>query len=185
MTGIGPAGRRYSRGAIAFHWAIAILVIINLIFGLLHESLLEGLGVMPLHFEIGITVLVLSIGRLIWRLTHRVPPSPDHMAGWERVLSLAVHWIFYALIILMPLSGWAMMSGGPRPHQVNWFGLFDLPLLPVTGTFSGASHEFHEIFGIAMAVLVVIHIAAALRHQFILRDGVLGRMLPGVEPKHF
>ena len=174
--------RRYSRGAIAFHWVIAVLVIINLILGLFHESLLKGLGVMPVHFAIGMTVLILSIGRLVWRLTHPVPPLPDAMAGWERYASRAVHWIFYALIILMPLSGWVMMSGGREPHAVSWFGLFTFPILPVSGGAAGASHEFHEIFGYAMAALVVLHIAAALRHHFILRDGVLGRMLPGAEP---
>ncbi|MBW4329782.1 cytochrome b [Stakelama sp. CBK3Z-3] len=174
--------RRYSRGAIAFHWIIAVLVIANLIYGLFHESLFKGAGLMPVHMAIGITVLVLSIARLAWRLTHRVPPLPASLPGWEKGLSHLVHWIFYALIILMPLSGWAMTSGGRHPHPVSWFGLFDVPMLPVSGGMAGAGHEFHEIFGYAMAALVVLHIAAALRHQFILRDGVLGRMMPGVEP---
>ncbi|WNO53194.1 cytochrome b [Stakelama saccharophila] len=170
---------RYSRGAIFFHWTIALMVLFNLVVGIFHESLLEGLGLMPIHFAVGITVLVLSIGRWIWRLNHPAPRLPPGVPLAERAMAKTVQAIFYALIILMPLSGWMMMSGGPKPHAVSWFGLFDLPILPVGKTMGGASHEFHEIFGYAMAALVALHIAGALRHHFLLRDSVLRRMLGG------
>ncbi|GAA4780532.1 cytochrome b [Stakelama sediminis] len=173
------AAQRYSRGAIFFHWTIALLVIVNIILGLFHESLLKGLGVMPVHFAIGMTVLILSIGRWIWRLAHPAPPLPLGMAGWEKVASKLTHWAFYLLIVLMPLSGWMMMSGGRHPRAVSWFGLFNFPILPVDKVLAGGAHEFHEIFGYAMAALVIVHIAAALRHHFILRDSVLMRMMPG------
>ena len=97
---------RYSGGAIAFHWSVAALILVNLALGLGHESLLDGQRwVMPLHKSIGLTVLALSVGRLGWRLAHRPPPmAPD--ARWAHRLAGAVHAAFYALMILVPLAGW-------------------------------------------------------------------------------
>ena len=102
-----PAGRgdRYSRGAIAFHWVIAALVLFNLWLGLFHDSLPREWKVMPVHRSIGITILVLSIGRLAWRLAHRPPAFADSLAGWEKALATTAHWLFYALLIVMPLTG--------------------------------------------------------------------------------
>ncbi|NIJ19694.1 cytochrome b561 [Sphingomonas naasensis] len=171
-------GDRYNRGAIAFHWAIAALVLVNLFIGLFHETLLAGLRVMPLHKAIGATVLVLSIARLGWRLTHRPPALPEAVPGWERALANSLHWLFYALLLILPLTGWIFSSNPERPRPVSWFGLFDLPLLPVSSGAAGAAHEAHELLGLLMTALVVLHIAAALRHHFLLRDRVLVRMLP-------
>jgi cytochrome b561 len=173
----------YDRVAIAFHWVIAVLVIVNLSIGILHESLLEGLGVMPVHKAIGITVLVLSIGRLAWRLTHRTPPLPEGMSAWERWAAKATHWGFYVLLIILPLSGWAMSSSPQRPRPVDFFGLFDVPVLPVSEAVAGLGHEAHELLGWLMLALVLLHVAAALRHHFILRDATLVRMLGKSAPR--
>lgn len=173
-------GDRYSAGAIAFHWGIAALVLVNLFIGLFHESLLEGIRTMPLHKATGVTVLVLSLGRLAWRLAHRPPHFPDHMPGWEKAAAKAVHWIFYALMIALPLSGWLWSGDATRPRPFSWFGLFDVPLIPVSHDTAAALHEAHEILGLGMTALVVIHVAAALRHHFLLRDLVLVRMWPGL-----
>jgi len=176
-------GDRYSRGAIAFHWAIAALVLVNLFIGLFHESLLEGVRAMPTHKAIGVTVLVLSVARLGWRLTHRPPDFPEHMPGWEKALAKGVHWLFYALLIVLPLSGWAFSSDPERLRPFSWFGLFEVPLLPVSADLAGFAHEAHERMGLAMAGLVALHIAAALRHHFLLRDKVLVRMLRWRRPR--
>ena len=174
---------RYSRGAIWFHWIIAALVLVNLAIGLLHESLLDGVkGAMPLHFSIGITVLVLTLGRIAWRLTHRPPPLPAGMAACERIAAGATHAAFYALLLILPLSGWMLVSGKATSKPFAWFGLFDVPTLPISKAASGIAHEAHGLLGYGMAALVVLHVVAALRHHFVLRDGVLGRMLPGVSP---
>jgi cytochrome b561 len=173
-----PRGDRYDWGAIAFHWTIAALVLVNLFLGLFHESLLEGIRVIPTHKAIGVTVLVLSIGRLGWRLTHRPPHFPENMKAREKAFAKGLHWLFYALLIVMPLTGWMFSSNPQRPRPVSWFGLFDLPLLPVTRDIAVAAHEAHELLGLLMAGLVILHIAAALRHHFVLRDRVLERMLP-------
>lgn len=174
-------GDRYSTGAIVLHWTVAALVLVNLFVGLFHESLLEGVRVMPLHKSIGVTVLVLSVLRLAWRLAHRPPPLPEGMAAWEKALAKGVHWTFYLLLLALPLTGWIFSSDPGRPRPFGWFGLFELPLLPVGRGVAAAAHETHEIFGLLMAALVVLHIAAALRHHFIRRDNALARMAPWLQ----
>ncbi len=162
---------RYSRGAIVFHWTTALLVIVNLWIGLVGGS-------MPLHKSIGVTVLVLTIGRIAWRVANPPPPLPATTPSWERAVARWTHRLFYLLLIVLPMSGWAMSSGATR-RPLDWFGLFPIPYLPVSPAAAGAGHEVHEIVGIGMAVLVALHVGAALRHHLLLRDGVLGRMLPG------
>ena len=171
-------GHRYSQGVIVFHWTIAALVLINLFIGLFHETLLEGIRTIPTHKAIGVTVLVLSIARLAWRLTHRPPGLPNHLREWERAAAKAVHWLFYALLLAMPLTGWLWSSDVTRPRPFSWFGLFDVPLFRVGHDLARTLHDAHETLGLAMTGLVLLHIAAALRHHFVLRDQALARMLP-------
>lgn len=171
---------RYNRVAIAFHWTIAALVIFNIVVGLFHESLLEGVPVMPAHKALGMLILVLTLGRIGWRLTNPVPVLPEAMAAWERTVAGATHLFFYFLMLAMPLSGWMMGGGKSPPRGVDMFGLFTVPGLPVGKPVAGAAHEFHELAGYLFAALVVLHIAAALRHHFLLKDGVLARMVPGL-----
>ncbi len=169
---------RYSHGAILFHWVIAVAVVINLYIGIGGEFLPRGWTSMPLHKSIGITVLVLSLARLVWRLTHRPPPMVGTASAWERIAAGAAHWGLYALTIIMPLTGWMMSSGGNPPRPLNWFGLFPVPLLPVDKATSGFGHDAHGVLGYGMAALVVLHVLAALRHHLLLRDSTLVRMLP-------
>jgi cytochrome b561 len=171
-------GDRYSRGAIAFHWVIAALVLFNLWLGLFHDALPREWKVMPLHKSLGVTILVLSIGRLAWRLMHKPPHFPARMPGWEKAAAKAAHWLFYALLLILPLSGWVFSSDPDRTRVISWFGLLDLPVLPVSHAVAEAAKEGHEILGWAMAILVAVHILAALRHHLILRDDTLKRILP-------
>ena len=164
-------GGRYSGVAILFHWTIAALVLANLWIGLIGGS-------MPAHKAIGITVLVLTLGRIGWRLGHATPPLPAGTPGWERLAASASHALFYVLLLVLPLSGWAMVSGAKR-NPLDWFGLFPIPYLPISPSLAHQGHEAHEVLGFAMLGLVALHIAAALRHHFLLRDGMLARMLPG------
>jgi len=172
---------RYHGVAIWFHWAIALLVLANLALGLLHESLFDGLRwVMPVHKSIGFTVLALTLGRIYWRLTHRPPPHPSGMAAWERVAAGATHFLLYALMLALPLSGWAMVSGTAKRRPLEFFGLFDLPYLPVGQAVGGAARNAHGLLGWVMLALIALHVAAALRHHFLLRDTVLARMVPAL-----
>lgn len=175
-------GLRYTRVAIALHWTIAVLIITNLTIGLLHESLLPG--TLPLHKSIGMLVLLLSVVRLGWRVGHRPPPLPDSVKRWEKGVSHAVHWIFYALIILIPLSGWIFTSASVKRHPLTFFGLFPLPMFPVPQD-KAISHVWadrHELMAYLLIGLLLLHIAAALKHRFFDRDLTLDRMLPGAGP---
>ena len=129
---------RYSKGAICFHWVIAVLVIANLTIGLLHESLLDVDGVIPLHKSIGITVLVLTLGRIAWRLAHRPPAPPETMARWERLAAHAIAHDFYALLLILPLAGWLMVSGTTKRRPFEWFGLFDIPFCRFPGQWAAS-----------------------------------------------
>ncbi|KQT34643.1 cytochrome B [Sphingomonas sp. Leaf412] len=171
-------GERYSRVAIAFHWTVALLVVVNLASGIGGDAVPALGALFPLHKAIGITVLVLTLGRVLWRLGHR-PPALPPLPAWERVAAHATHWTLYALLIVMPLSGWAMASNPERRRPLTWFGAFDIPYLPVSKAASGVGHEAHELLGWLMLALVLLHVAAALRHHLVLRDRVLARMLPG------
>jgi cytochrome b561 len=174
---------RYSSGAIWFHWIIAALVVFNLVVGLFHEGVPALRALMGAHKAVGITVLVLTLGRIGWRLGHTPPPLPAGLPGWERTIAKAARWGFYALMLAMPLTGWAMVSDGNPPHPLPWFGLFDVPLLPVDTATGAAAHEAHELLGWLFVGLVALHVAGALRHHFVLRNSVLRRMIPALAPR--
>ncbi len=175
----GDALNRYSRTAVWLHWIIAILIITNIGLVELSEDLSREARApyMDLHKAIGISVLVFSLLRLIWRFGHKPPPLPDGMAGWQRLLASTTHFLFYVLMIGLPLSGWIWMSTYPAP--IGFFGLFEIPLWPVEGqkALQEILHEGHEIGGRIMFLLIILHVAAAFYHQFLLRDKLLNRML--------
>lgn len=175
---------RYSRGAIVFHWTIALLIGLNFAAAFVAEDLpkAEAMQLMGNHKALGITILLLSIGRVVWRLTHPAPPLLETYKGWEAKLAKATHALFYVLIIAVPVAGWGIHSAFSMGKPVNVFGIFAMPALPVplgkpTGELFG---EIHEIFAFAMLGLIVLHVLAALKHQFLDRDGTLRRMLPGI-----
>lgn len=172
---------RYNGVAIAFHWTIAVLVLANLPLGLLHDWIERNLdySAMWIHKSIGLTVLVLTIGRIGWRLAHRPPPLPPGFARWEAAAAATVHISFYVVLLALPITGLVRSSGGPYP--LTWFGLFDVPKLPVTedGAADRLASALHDRLGWLMLGLAVLHIAAAVRHRFWLKDKVLERMLPG------
>lgn len=175
------AGRqdRYTSGAVAFHWTIAALILVNLFIGLFHDSLPQSLPLIPVHKSIGLTVLVLTLGRIAWRIGHKPPPLPDYVPGWQARLAQVVHLALYALMLLMPLSGWIMVSNGKTLRPLTWFGLFDVPYLRLGGpAVGGPANVSHAVLGYTMTALVVLHIAGALKHQFVDRDAMLARMAP-------
>ncbi len=177
ITGLGARAERYDQTARLLHWVMAALVIGNLAGGLLHETLEDTINLIPLHKSIGLTVLALTIVRIAWRLTWQPPPYPPAVPQWQIAAAKAVQAVFYGLMLAMPLSGWVMASAGKYP--LSWFALVDVPKLVVMkdSALYLASRQGHEVLGWLMAGLVVLHVAAALRHHFILKDRVLERML--------
>ena len=188
MGATAPATARYDTVARWFHWTIAVLIVANLLGGFFHESLPKPwIGpVMSAHKAIGLTILVLSVARLAWRLSHPTPRQmPDHPA-WQRAAALATHWTFYAFMILMPLFGWLMVSASDKLRPMSWFGLFPLPFLPTgpSEALAGLGHEGHEIVGWGFVALLVLHVGGALKNQWVDRDGTLGRMVGWLAPPH-
>lgn len=172
--------QRYSGVAILFHWVVAALVIANLVIGVGHERIPALRAWMPAHKAIGVTVLALTLARVAWRLAHRPPALPATVPPVERRVAHAVHWTFYALLLLMPLSGWIMVSGPDHRRPLTWFGAFDIPYLSLGATASDRAATAHGLLGWLMLALVALHIAAALRHHFLLRDATLVRMAPAL-----
>lgn len=180
-TALGTFGEpelRYSRGAMWFHWTIAALILANIVLGLFHEDFAKDTRatMMFAHKSIGLTVLALSLARLAWRLTHRPPPFDPALRRWEAALAKSVHWLFYFLMIAMPLTGWLLTSSGGR--TTSWFGLFDIGPLPIGKGTRGLWHELHEMFGWSLIVLVLLHVAGALKHHLEGHRHVIGRMGP-------
>lgn len=176
---------RYSRFAIWMHWIIALIIIGNLIGGLTLDLFLDsadpamkqlGFTIIGLHKSLGLTVILLTLARIAGRLASPPPALPAHMTGIEVMLSRATHLLFYALMLLMPLSGWAMSSTGKTVYPIAWFGLFDVPLLPLPKSLGGLFHESHELLGWIFIATIALHVAAALKHQIFDRDNLLARM---------
>lgn len=182
---------RYGTVSLSFHWIIAALVILNLAGGIYMGYLpradpAKALIVM-LHKSTGLTILTLSVLRLVWRLMNPWQPLPMEFSPALKAAARATHLLFYVLIIGIPLSGWAMVSASPRPSPLIWYGLFEWPKLgfltslppeqkkPWTGSFA----EIHEILAYMAIALIVLHVGAALYHHYVRRDEVLRRMLPG------
>ena len=174
------AKSRYSYGAMIFHWIIAVAVIWNwrLAENAHHVSSEEAGAIFADHKALGITILALTVGRILWRLTHKMPALPSNYATWEKVLARATHAIFYFLLIALPLAGWIANSLSGR--SIDVFGLFTIPPLPVgqNGKLGSDIYSVHATAGSIMIYLIGLHILGALKHTLFNRDGGIFRMLP-------
>ncbi|MDP1528441.1 MAG: cytochrome b [Rhodoferax sp.] len=173
---------RYSTVSLILHWLIAALVVTQIGLFIAHE-LTEGpisREFVSIHKSVGLSILVLTLGRLGWRIANPAIPLPDTMRRWEKLLARGTHVLFYAFLIGMPLVGWAASSAGGR--DIQWFGLFAWPLLPIEGgrEVAGQLMDMHELAAKALYVLLALHVAGALKHHFIDRDNVLHRMIPWI-----
>ena len=179
--------QRYHTVAIALHWVVALVLIGNLVLGILLDDIPSGpdkFAAFQLHKSLGITVLLLGLVRLFWRLAHKPPAYPASMAGWEKIVAHATHWIFYVLIIGVPFTGWMIVSASPMNMPTLLFGVIPWPHLPF---FDGVADrkalqesigDVHGFLAYSVLVLLVLHVGAALRHHFMLRDDTLMRMTP-------
>lgn len=180
---------RYTGVAIGLHWLIAIGVIAQIPMGLIMSDLPLGQSkfeLFQLHKSVGLTVLALSLMRVLWRLGHRPPPLPETMPEWQKRVSGLTHLAFYAFILITPLLGWAIVSAAPIRIPTLLWGAIPIPHLPILSDLpmdqrkgvSGAFAEAHELMSWLGVALIALHVGAALKHQFVDRDGVLGRMVP-------
>ncbi len=185
---LGNSSARYGTVAMTLHWLIAIAIITMLTVGKIMVDLPNDdpnkFMLYQLHKSTGLTVLCLTLLRITWRLTNAAPPLPATMQPWERWAAHATHFTLYALMLAIPLSGWAIASTSSSGIPTMWYGFFEVPNLPglQESPDRKALHQqaegAHEILGNLMILLLLLHVAAALKHQFWDRDGVLQRMLP-------
>lgn len=169
---------RYRPASVALHWLVALLVVLAFPIGLYMHGLPlnpDKLRLYSYHKWIGVTVFALMLTRMGLRLSGSTPPWPAAMTAWERGAARATHVLLYALLLVIPVSGWLWSSA--LGFQTVWLGLVPLPDLVVrdkalAATFGG----LHKLLNFSMIALLTLHVAAALRHHFILRDDVGRRM---------
>ncbi len=188
-----PESRRYTSVAIAFHWVIAVLLVGMVFYGWWMEGLRDAANEGEVSFATvqsaynwhkttGITILILSLARLGWRFTHKVPPLPAHMNGLERFAARFTHVGFYAVMIGAPIGGWVTASATNFPTHLFNVDALVLPRLPVpqSSEFYETAGSVHGAGGWVILILLTLHAGAALKHHFVDRDGVLQRMIPGL-----
>jgi cytochrome b561 len=177
--------KRYSTVAIVLHWLLALVVLAMFAVGIYMTDLPfspQRLKLYNWHKWAGVTFLALTLLRLVWRMTHRPPALPlavtRTMPGWQHRAYHATHHLMYLLFFAVPLVGWAYSSAAGFP--IVWFGQIPLPdLLPANKELAELIKPLHKYLALALMALAGLHIAAAIKHQLVDRDGLLGRMLPG------
>jgi cytochrome b561 len=180
-----PASQRYGLVAIVLHWVLALAILTAFVVGVVVEDMPFSPGKLKIlnwHKWAGVTILALSALRLLWRLTHRPPALPPKIAlgmpGWQMKAFHGTHHLMYALFFVVPLLGWAYSSAKGFP--IVWFGVLPLPdLVAPNKELAEVLEEAHGLAAWGLIGLVGLHVAAALKHQFIDKDGLLERMRPG------
>ncbi len=177
----------YGLIAIAFHWSMAILIVFMLALGIYMHELpptdQATFQLYQLHKSFGFVVLFLAVLRIVWRLSNPSPKLPEGMKPLERAAASLGHAGLYALIFALPITGWFMVSASPWGIPTILFNFLPVPHLPVPAAL-GSKEEaegffmmLHEYGAFLLIALIVVHIAAALKHHFIARDDTLKRML--------
>jgi cytochrome b561 len=173
--------QRYTNVAIFFHWLVALMIIGAFTMGVVMTDM-PGITPTKLkyyswHKWAGVTILALATVRLLWRLTHRAPAYPATMPGWQKLGANLLHALLYVLMFAVPLSGYFYTLAAGYP--VVYFGVLELPvLIGPNPELKPILKGLHYWLNMTLAASVALHIAAALKHQLIDRDGVLKRMMP-------
>ncbi|MDR7194552.1 cytochrome b [Luteimonas terrae] len=169
---------RHDAFARVLHWSMAVLILAMLFVGVaMVSSMTLRPSLLMLHRPIGIALLVLVIVRLIHRLRRRVPDLPRDLPGWQRVAAHASHIALYALMFAMPLIGWAMVSAAGNP-VVLWGDVHLPPIAPHDPVFYSLLRAAHAWLARALLAVILLHLAAALYHAWVRRDGVYRTMAP-------
>lgn len=175
---------RWGWVSIGIHWLSLLMVLSLVVVGLLMQEMANSptkIEVYGLHKSFGLSLLALTVLRLLWRLFAGTPAAVPGVPRWQQLAAQASHGALYAILLAMPLSGWLYNSASGFP--LKWFGLFSLPKLSgYDADVKAFALGMHEWLFIALAVVVSIHAAAALKHHYFDRDATLARMLPGLPP---
>lgn len=172
---------RYTKVAIALHWILAVGIVLQIWLGFSLDDVPRGSpersAWVNFHKSTGITLAVLILARLAWRIAHRPPPLPATMPAWERVAARASHALLYACMIGVPLSGYA--ASNFSKYGIKYFGLVLLPPWGVDDKqVYAVFNTAHKVLALAFVGLILLHVAAALKHALVDRDGVMRRMWP-------
>ncbi|MGI9295624.1 MAG: cytochrome b/b6 domain-containing protein [Pseudomonadales bacterium] len=175
----------YAWPAQLLHWSVAALIVTQFVLGNLAEraedndAKMAQLTLLSNHKSVGITILMLALLRVVWRLLSPPPALPSTMPGWQVLASKFSHRLLYVLIFVLPITGWLMSSASA--YTVSWFNLFELPDLVAPSTeLKETLLDAHHLFAELLFVLAVLHIAAALKHHFVDKDDILRRMMSSV-----
>ncbi|MGE4063048.1 MAG: cytochrome b [Rhodospirillaceae bacterium] len=177
--------RTYGTVAVALHWIVAVCLLCSIVLGLFIGNVEESAAteqVLAVHKSFGITIFVLMLARLAWRLTHPAPPLPATMSAYQRVAAALTHGLLYVTLLAMPIAGYIAVSA--RGRETSYFGLFDVPQwAPLSRVLSQNATTVHVYGQYLVYALLAAHIGAALYHRLILKDDVLARMLPRRAPE--
>jgi cytochrome b561 len=184
-----PTANSYASVAKFLHWLIALAILGMIALGWTMNDLPRTdplkFTLFQWHKSIGITILLLSLFRLAWRWAHPAPPLPDTMKAWEKILAKSVVILFYALMIGIPLLGWAVVSSSPLNIPTLLYGLIPWPHLPILPALENKKEisetlgDVHSFLAYSVLALLALHAGGALKHHFVNKDDVLTRMSPG------
>lgn len=187
---MSASSERYSSVAITLHWLIAIAIIGMIFGGWYMTDLPDGAPgqyfLYQMHKSVGITILLLTVARIIWRVMNPPPPLPEDMNGLEKTASHLVHLGFYGLMILLPLTGWLYSSVSVKLDVPTvLYGVISWPDVPFvdglkTEGASGIVNFIHGRLAWVALLLLALHVAGAIKHELNAEEGVLKRMLPGL-----
>lgn len=176
---------RYNNVAVAFHWIIAVLLLVQIYVGWTFGDMEQGPARdswFEWHRTLGFLILILSIGRLAWRFINPPPPWPPELPRWERSLARINHALFYIVLIALPLTGWIYVSTGSTAAETGIttiLGGTPWPIIPgLPSALHGPSADVHGVLVKTTYALIVLHVGAALKHQFIDKARVANRMPP-------
>lgn len=173
-----PTSQRYALPAVALHWLIALMIFTSFGLGQYMTDLAlspEKLRLFSWHKWLGVTIFALVVLRVVWRLTHPAPPLPSTMPPWQRRAAAVSHLLLYGLMLAIPLSGWLYSSASGVPTVLyGWWRLPDL--LARDADLAALLKLVHVSLNNGLAALVLLHMAAAIKHHWVDRDGLLSRM---------
>ena len=178
--------QRYSNAAVAFHWVTALLVLFQIWLGLSFADMEDGPrhdALFTWHRTVGALILLVVLARLTYRLINPPPAYPPQLPRWERVTGTWNHRLFYILLIALPIGGLLAVSGQVPGPVISLLGGIEIPKVPgISQEMGEAAGEIHSAAAWALIALIALHVAAALKHQFIDRNRAAGRMPPFRDP---
>jgi cytochrome b561 len=183
-SGDGPV-RRYSNTAVAIHWITVVFVLFQIWLGLSFADMAQGPArgeLFTWHKTIGVIILLATLVRLTYRLKNPPPLFSPDLPRWERVAGVWNHRLFYILLIALPIGGYLAVSGHTKGPTTTLLGGIPVPVLPISEQLGEIAGDVHKYAAFLLIALIVLHAAAALKHQFIDRKPVSGRMPPFQTP---